>query len=213
MSPKYPLIEIFYSLKGEGLYTGTPMLFVRLAGCNLACDFCDTPSKKTMELEVADIITRLGYLSETCDRVVITGGEPNIHDLSHLCEALHYEGYNIHMETNGEETHYLGTNLVYIDWLAVSPKSLEVSQVALNRADEIKFLVGQTGWETGIWILENRLIVNRPHLYVMPLAEAYANGYGRNNVIKTNTQDAIQFCKEHPQFSLCIQAHKYLNIP
>lgn len=208
----YPLIEVFYSLKGEGLWTGTPMLFIRLAGCNLRCPFCDTPSQKTIDLCKEDIVVELKNLSETCTKVVLTGGEPNIHDLKKLIDLLHENDYTVHIETNGEPTQWLDSNLRQCDFIALSPKTPSVSSIALDLCDEIKFLVGSDGWEDFLWDINDRLI-NNPKLWVMAIAEPYNDGFGRNVLIPKNIQTAIEFCKSWPMFSLCCQMHKYLSIP
>lgn len=208
----YPLIEIFYSLKGEGLYTGTPMLFLRFAGCNLRCEFCDTPSRKTIELCKEDIVVELKNLSEACATVVLTGGEPNIHDLHDLAIYLQDNGYRLHMESNGEPSKYLESNMRQMDFIAISPKTLQVSPTALSLCDEIKYLVGSDNWEDFLWTIDNQLI-NDPKRWVMPLAEPYNEGIGRNALIPKNIQLAIDFCKAYPDFSLCSQLHKYLMIP
>ena len=208
----YPLIEVFYSIKGEGLWTGTPMLFLRFAGCNQSCTFCDTPSAKQMDLSHEQILKELNNLSRDCHRIVITGGEPNIHDLRSLFNFLHDFGFDLHMETNGQWTEYIQHNIEGIDFLTISPKSIDrLSQAAFDRCDEVKYPYPQD--EENIWKVEKMFQLNDPKRWILPIAEAYQNGIGRNAIIPANVASAIEFCKNHPEFALCLQVHKWLQIP
>ena len=127
------LNEIFYSLQGEGYYSGTPAVFVRFSGCNLQCPFCDTQhdagtamAEEAIVAEVAKYPARL---------VVVTGGEPSLQLTASLVDKLHETGKYVAVETNG--THPLPGN---VDWITLSPKSAYVdgADVVLTRADEIK---------------------------------------------------------------------------
>ena len=108
----YNINETFYSLKGEGLWTGTPMFFIRLAGCNLNCSFCDTDYSTKRQSTVNELIKEV--LTSPAERVVITGGEPGLQDTQPLVMDLHAHRIKVHLETNG--TVPLHTNW---DWIAV----------------------------------------------------------------------------------------------
>lgn len=133
---KYKINEIFTSLKGEGVWLGEPMHFIRLATCNLACDHCDTrfndPILYLSPEEIEKQLDRTGGIY----RVVITGGEPTIQDLRPLATYLIEKGYSLHLESNGtKEFPY-----ELFDWVCISPK-LDTSvplDVNLRYADEIK---------------------------------------------------------------------------
>jgi len=92
----YEINEIFDSIQGEGIDTGKRCTFIRFAGCNMKCSFCDTYFKKTVDMEVGEILLKV-----TNKNVVLTGGEPLIHDLMPLIRALWIQGKTVTIETNG----------------------------------------------------------------------------------------------------------------
>ena len=93
--------EIFYSIQGEGKFTGTPMIFIRLSGCNLKCKFCDTKHQRFKRMTEERILYKVRDLNHNCRIVCITGGEPFKQDIFFLTEMLKDAGYYIHIETNG----------------------------------------------------------------------------------------------------------------
>lgn len=138
MSTQYPIVEVFESIQGEGAFLGLGASFIRLAGCNLRCSWCDT--KHSFDVQAARLLSIdaiLGTWRFTQPLVVITGGEPTLHDLGPMVRALKKLGKYVTLETNG-------TNPVPdewgIDWVTVSPKP--GSNYAINcRADELKYVV------------------------------------------------------------------------
>ena len=204
---KYTINETFYSLKGEGIHTGKPMFFIRFAGCNLVCDFCDTlhQTGTTMTLEELLGLVR----NSPANHVVLTGGEPTLYDYDKLCEGIIESGKALHIETNG-------TNPLTFpfDWIACSPKSPipTLSPSVIQTANELKFLVGMDGWQQYI---DDVLHEFDPQglLYVMPLSVGGHEGIrGPEDIVQDNVQLAIQYCLEHPEFALCMQLHKILSI-
>ena len=175
--------EIFYSLQGEGFWSGTPIIFIRFSGCNLRCDFCDTEQHSHTERSDAEIIDRIKTFPTR--RVCLTGGEPALQIDRPFIDLLHNLGYIIHIETNG--THTLPES---IDWITVSPKT---SRIALDRADELKIVF--TGQDVDSW-----LRFNAEHRYLQPCS-------------CRNTQEVIQYILAHPEWSLSLQTHKYIDIP
>ena len=97
----YRINEIFYSLQGEGAFSGSAAIFVRFSGCNLRCPFCDTDFKAYKEMSAQEIVESVKPLSKNCEHVVLTGGEPTLQVDRQLTEAFHSEGFFIAMETNG----------------------------------------------------------------------------------------------------------------
>ncbi len=131
------LAEIFYSLQGEGTWTGTPAVFVRLAGCNLSCSFCDTDYALAFLAPVDEVVVRVRELGGECPMVILTGGEPLAQrETRALIEALRADGRRVHIESNGT----LPADLPDDVWLTVSPKE-RLSPEMARRANEAKLIV------------------------------------------------------------------------
>ncbi len=117
INPDYKLSEIFYSIQGEGLLQGLPMVFIRLSGCNLNCRFCDTKyalkGGKRMDLRKILLLVK----KHSCKRACITGGEPFLQNLKPLVQSLKEKDFWVSAETNGTVWQKLS-----LDWLTVSPK-------------------------------------------------------------------------------------------
>ena len=115
----YELVEIFESLQGEGRNTGRPCVFIRFAGCNLKCPWCDTDVRKKFSLSLSELLAELRqYRAKS---VILTGGEPTlVKDMPELVAALKKNGYWIGVETNGTvDADWLG----FVDYVACSPKA------------------------------------------------------------------------------------------
>ena len=128
----YGLVEIFESLQGEGRNTGRPCVFVRFAGCNLKCPWCDTDVGKRFEVSLDELLAELGrYQAKS---VILTGGEPTlVKEMPELVAALRKNGYWIGVETNGTSAaDWLG----FVDYVACSPK--RGAELALTAADEVR---------------------------------------------------------------------------
>ena len=159
----YPVSEIFMSIQGEGPSVGHLAVFVRFAGCNLRCEFCDEHEKTEFDMVTAAFI--LGRIhdeiKEHCGstrgrpvRVVLTGGEPLLHVDLDLLQMLYLSPHVICLETNGapataRDMHLDGVALKMIDELVVSPKG-PVSEIILNYADCLKVLVDEDGVKMGV---------------------------------------------------------------
>lgn len=139
----YNVCEIFYSIQGEGLLQGLPVVFIRLAGCNLRCDFCDTKYawEKGKKKELKEIMKQIGKYP--VKRVCITGGEPFLQKLSPLVDVLKKKKYYVSIETNGTIWQD-----IKIDWLTVSPKKEGLKffrygydERFLRTANEFKYVI------------------------------------------------------------------------
>lgn len=200
----YNLAEIFHSLKGEGQWTGEPMAFIRLSDCNVNCPYCDTDITEKLLLDEKEICERVTAFPVS--RVVVTGGEPLMQDTSDLVRFLMRRGYKVHLETNGT----LPLQHDMWSWICVSPKGFDIDRRTVMMAQELKFLVGIEGWQE---LIEHVVPMNRfmARKYVMPLAKAFPYR-GIDGMIEDNVREAINFCMQRPDFSLCIQMHKVLGI-
>ena len=190
------LAEIFYSLQGEGSHAGTPAVFVRLAGCNLACDFCDTDYSLKFLASIDDVVARVRELGANCPMVVITGGEPFAQrETLALIAALRADGRRIHVESNG--TIPVDRELPADVWLTVSPKERLDSGMA-RRANEAKLIVDRRVPRE--WA-EQFLKIGTP-VFLQP------EGNKPENVAL-----AVEAAKAEPdRFRLSLQTHKFIGI-
>lgn len=183
----YRVNEIFCSLQGEGFWTGTPMVFIRLSGCNLRCPFCDTDHSAYREMAAEEIVAAVHACGGGCRRICLTGGEPSLQADESLTEALHRDGYVIHVETNGTNPLPEG-----MDWVTLSPKSA----IALKKADELK-LVFTEGCNPAEWA-------------GFPAAWHFLQPCDDAGVM--NTAETIAYIQAHPIWRLSLQTHKLLGI-
>jgi len=193
MKDQIRINEIFYSVQGEGFWTGTPMVFVRFSGCNRRCNFCDT-SHETFELMSIDTIVNEVKKYDACRTVLITGGEPflQLAGIHALARALHSLGYSIHVETNGD--FYVPPMLV--DWITVSPKGLDFVQ---RTGNEMKVVFQDQSRDE----LDNFLLsTSFPWYYLQPCA---CKG-------KMNIEETIQYIKSDPRWRLSLQVHKLIGV-
>lgn len=130
----YDLVEIFESLQGEGRNMGRPSVFVRLAGCNLRCPWCDTDVSRRFSISLEELLAEVGQYRPKS--VVLTGGEPTLAgEMPELVAALKERGYWIAVETNGTCD---APWLQFVDYVACSPKAEFPGALALSRADEVR---------------------------------------------------------------------------
>lgn len=188
------LTEIFASIQGEGTHTGTPAVFVRLAGCNLSCRFCDTDYALRELLSVEEIVERVRAAGGPCPTVVLTGGEPLAQTQSAaLIAALQRDGRRVHIESNGTIRAALPAGV----WLCVSPKERVDPEMAA-RADEVKLIVDGRVPEEHL-----PLFANRSPILLQP------EGNRAENV-----RIALAYLKAHPErFRLSLQTHKFIGVP
>lgn len=192
----YPISEIFSSIQGEGFHMGKGATFIRTAGCNLRCSWCDT--EHSFDLSKSKWMSVGEILAVECfshHHVVITGGEPTLYNLEPLVQGLHKLGKYVAIETNG-------TNPIPIewgiDWITASPKPS--SGFALYcRADELKYVVDD---EFNINVISNH---NLPEGRVFLQVES-----GRQKSI----QKIFDLINRYPELRLRlgIQLHKVLNV-
>lgn len=184
--------EIFYSIQGEGRYTGMPAVFVRFAGCNLRCPFCDTEFESYTEMSEDEIVAAV--CSYPASHVILTGGEPTLQLTTSLLHKLNGEQRMVHIETNG--THPLPDGPIH--WVTCSPKYAALN---IQRIDELKVVYqGQD--------VEHFLLV-KPQPKVFSLQPCDTGDSERNRQILGQT---IQYILDHPQWNLSLQTHKIINV-
>jgi len=188
---RYAVTEIFYSIQGEGHHVGRVAVFIRLAGCNLDCSWCDTAHDHRESLTAEQIVDRvlLAFHATTHGRpiVVVTGGEPTQQDLERLVITLKAHRFYVALETNGTRAPEW---LARLDWLTVSPKVGTLPEV-LDRADEIKVVLADG-------VDPQSYAQHGGHLFVQPCSEDFA--------------PAVEYVKSHPNWRLSIQTQKVLSI-
>ena len=195
----YRVNEIFYSLQGEGFWSGTPMVFLRLSGCNLKCPFCDTEHGGYRAMSAAEIVAEVVQTGKNCGKVCVTGGEPSLQLDKELVDALHDAGFRIHLETNGTRPLPEG-----VDWVTLSPKA-DVKglkgdgTVVLERADEVKVI-----YEDGVDAKWAAFPADWHFLQPCDTGDP-----DRNAALVAETIDFIQ---RHPRWRLSLQTHKLLKI-
>ena len=195
----YRINEIFYSLQGEGLWTGTPMVFVRFSGCNLKCPFCDTDHSAFREMSADEIVAEVVQAGGTCGRVCVTGGEPSLQLDKVLVDALHGAGFQIHLETNGTRPLPEG-----VDWVTLSPKT-DVKglkgdgTVVLEKADEVKLV-----YEDGI----------DPKWAAFPASWHFLQpcDTGDPAADRAILAQTLDYILRNPRWRLSLQTHKLLKI-
>ncbi len=195
-----PLMEEFYSIQGEGFHTGRAAYFIRLAGCDVGCTWCDVKESWDVEshplVEISSIIQNIKQSGT--DFVVITGGEPAMYDLTALCDAIHQiDGVSIAIETSGAHP-IIGD----IDWICLSPKKfklpLEDNYLIANELKVIAFNNHDFKWAKE---LENKVSL-ACQLYIQPEWDKK----------EEMTPKIIDFVKQNPDWNISLQTHKYLNV-
>lgn len=207
--------EIFYSLQGEGARAGLPTFFIRLAGCNLHCDFCDTDWIVYKEMTVREIEQALNQIQSglqiKCRTITWTGGEPTLQLTEGIVDYFKHLGYGEDcyyqaIESNG--TRPIPTNL---DYITISPKKSWQSLSSINpKVNEIRFPININRWEDTISTI--------PPIEFLPIADTYCLspiflGENKNVLNEISLQKCVDYIlKVDPRWRLSVQLHKFLNI-
>jgi organic radical activating enzyme len=194
-----PIAETFYSLQGEGYNVGKPAFFIRLCGCNVKCSFCD--SKNTWDMHNAQWLSIEDLLSQIeeskAENVVVTGGEPLLHNLNPLCELLHSKEKKLWLETSASLP-FSGK----WDWVCISPKAACMPlETNYAYAHELKIVIS-----TAEDLLQLPTYIDKvnkeTHLYLQ------AEWDKRKEI----TPLIIEHIKTNPRWTLSLQTHKWLGI-
>ena len=193
-------MEMFYSLQGEGYHQGKAAFFIRLAGCDVGCVWCDVKdswdASKHPQLSIDEIVN--AALSHPSKIAIVTGGEPLLHALDPLTTALKTAGFQTHIETSGSSP--LSGQW---DWICLSPKKfkfpLEESVAAASELKVVVFNKSDIEWAESF----EKSVASNCKLYLQPEWD------------KTDTMTplSIDYIKAHPQWELSAQLHKYIQVP
>lgn len=187
--------EIFYSLQGEGHYTGTPAVFVRMSGCNLRCSFCDTIHSPYENMTEEQIVSQVCQYPAT--HVVITGGEPTLQLTASLTSMLHKAGKYIQIETNGTTPLPDGCD---IDWVTCSPK--QGSTIRIQHIDELKV----------VYLGDGQQDMKQYDEYMASEYRLQPLDSGDDAHNAEILQQTINYILHNPQWKLSLQTHKILNV-
>jgi organic radical activating enzyme len=196
----YPVMEMFYSLQGEGYHQGKAAFFIRLAGCDVGCVWCDVKdswdASKHPVLSIEEIVS--AALAHPGRLAIVTGGEPLLHELTPLTSALKAVGFQTNIETSGSSP--MSGDW---DWVCLSPKKFKAPLAEnIPLASELKVVVfNNSDFE---WAEQHAKLVSPDcKLYLQPEWDKQAQ----------MTPLAIDYVKAHPQWELSAQLHKYIQVP
>lgn len=188
--------EIFYSLQGEGVLSGTPSVFVRFSGCNISCPFCDTKHSSYTEMDENEIVCAISKYP--CEWVVLTGGEPTMQITQSFIDMIHNINKKIQIETNGINE----INIKNIDFITCSPKLQYIKNCALNllKMNELKVVIKQ-GMDLSIFDS-----VSCEYRTLQPCDEK------NDEKNRLNYKYAVDYCLKNPKWRLSLQTQKIINI-
>ncbi len=195
-----PVMEYFYTIQGEGFYSGRAAFFIRLAGCDVGCVWCDV--KESWDVNEHPLVT-LDFLEKevvtsSTNFVVITGGEPAMYDLTALINRLKKHEIEVAIETSG--TYKL---IGAIDWYCFSPKKFkEPIEEAYQKANELKIIINHPSdfeWAE----MHASKVDSNCKLYIQP------EWSKQERFLPT----IIDFVKKNPKWRISLQTHKFMNIP
>ncbi|MFI5222340.1 MAG: 7-carboxy-7-deazaguanine synthase QueE [Bacteroidia bacterium] len=195
-----PVMEHFYTIQGEGFHSGKPAYFIRLAGCDVGCVWCDVKESWDASKHPLMSVDELATVAKKSGAklVVITGGEPLMHDLTILTKALHKKKLKVNIETSGA---YSLTGK--IDWVCVSPKKFKAPlKKVLKEADELKVIIfNKTDFK---WAEEHAGKVSKScNLFFQP---EWSKSEQMLPLI-------TEYVKQNPKWRISLQVHKFMKIP
>ena len=195
-----PIMEHFYTIQGEGFHSGKAAYFVRVAGCDVGCVWCDVKESwdaTTTQIMTVNELVKL-VVDSKADYCVITGGEPCMYNLTSFCEGLKSHGILIGLETSG--CYKLQGEL---DWYCFSPKKFKKpNDESYVKANELKVVISHPSdfeWAEG----HAKLVNSNCELYLQP---EWTKQERFLPII-------IDYVKNNPKWKISLQSHKYMNIP
>lgn len=197
---KLPLVEEFYTIQGEGFHSGKAAWFIRVGGCDVGCNWCDSRFSWDPSLHPMVDTDRLieNAFNSGSDSVVVTGGEPLMWNLDYLCSGLKKHNLKTFIETSG--AYPLSGKW---DWICLSPKAnMPPSEAICSVADELKVIIENQN--DFAWAEKYRKMVNKScRLYLQP-------EWGQ---FETITPFIIDYVKKNVKWSISLQSHKFMHIP
>ena len=195
-----PVMEHFYTLQGEGFHQGKAAYFIRLGGCDVGCVWCDVKESWDADMHPKfDVRSLRLHVEKTPAKiVVITGGEPLMHDLNELTKEFQDNGFKTHLETSG--AYPLSGQW---DRICLSPKKFKAPLSGiLSKADELKVIIfNKSDFD---WAEQYAAqVAPRCKLYLQPEWDKAAQ----------MTPLIIDYVKANPKWELSLQIHKYINVP
>ncbi|HQV77724.1 MAG TPA: 7-carboxy-7-deazaguanine synthase QueE [Chitinophagales bacterium] len=195
-----PVMEHFYTIQGEGFYSGKAAYFIRLAGCDVGCVWCDVKASWTIEkhqlMALDEIVAEANKYPARL--IVITGGEPLMYDLTFLTKALKQNGFQINIETSG--AYPISGEL---DWICVSPKKFKMPlNDVLAKANELKCIIYNKS-DFKFAEKNSQHCAEKCKLFLQP-------EWSKKEPI---TPLIVDYVKEHPKWQISVQTHKYMDIP
>jgi organic radical activating enzyme len=195
---KYPLMEDFYTIQGEGAHSGRPAYFIRTAGCDVNCWWCDVQESWDEDAHPEESVRNIVKRAKESGApfAVITGGEPLLHDLDPLTFQLKQAGLQVHIETSGSSP-ISG----YLDWITLSPKRFkEPLDDIFPYVDELKVVV-LTNKDLE-WAEKNaEKCTDDTQLLLQPEWET-----------PESVDLIIDYVKEHPEWGISLQTHKFMGV-
>ncbi len=199
LAAEYPIVEIFFSVQGEGFHAGIPHVFVRFGTCNLRCSWCDTDFDTFTSMNALDILGEI--LQYNCKRVIFTGGEPMLHDLWPLHRLLKRRDFNLSIESNG--TIQIPEGL--LDWICISPKDQVYPNSVIRQRTGNELKVVYCGQELSMY---DDLKTEFDHHFIQP-CYIESESIEKNGALFQSTE---QIVKENPGWRLSLQTHKWMGI-
>ena len=195
---KLPVMEKFYTIQGEGYYSGQPFYFIRLGGCDVGCHWCDVKESwdhnQHQFIEVDDLIKDV---KEYTSNVVITGGEPLMWDLSELTKRFKENNIKLHLETSG--AYEMSGNW---DWVCLSPKKKMLpKQEIYSKANELKVIIYNND-DFKFAIQESEKVSSKCKLFLQP-------EWSKFDIMKDKI---TKFVMKNKNWNISLQIHKYLEI-
>ena len=195
-----PVMEAFYTIQGEGVFSGVPAYFIRLGGCDVGCVWCDVKDSwdaaKWPILDIDSIVE--GALGFPGKMVVITGGEPLMYNLDPLTALLKEKGFSTHIETSG--AHPFSGNF---DWVCFSPKKFKAPHPSIyEKANELKVVIFH---RSDFEFAEKHASLVRENCVRLIQPE-----WSKANIF---TESIVEYVKSNPDWKISLQTHKFMDIP